>query len=325
LLLLLLSRRWFCNYACPAGLLQDLARPPRVARSDWELRLPRLGPWAALITLGGAVAGYPLLLWLDPMSIFAGFANVWRRPLTIASLAPAAGLPLLVLSSWLFPRLWCSRLCPLGALQDIVRRLAQLGRRRSESANLAGHGLPRRAIVAMGAGAVVALTVRDRRASATLRPPGSVSEAAFPGLCIRCGNCGRACPSAVIRPQYASVAGFMTPHLRFDSDYCREDCSRCGQACPTGAIQRLDLASKRRRIIGIARLDADTCIMAEGRECGLCKARCPYDAIALRTTDGGFTVVPAVIATACIGCGACQAVCPVSPTPAIRVSERATV
>jgi ferredoxin len=117
----------------------------------------------------------------------------------------------------------------------------------------------------------------------------------------------------------------MTPHLRFDSDYCREDCSRCGQACPTGAIQRLDLASKRRRIIGIARLDADTCIMAEGRECGLCKARCPYDAIALRTTDGGFTVVPAVIATACIGCGACQAVCPVSPTPAIRVSERATV
>jgi ferredoxin len=157
-----------------------------------------------------------------------------------------------------------------------------------------------------------------------LRPPGSLGEDQFRAVCIRCGNCARACPGKILEPDFGAsgLAGLLTPVVRFDEDYCREDCRLCGQVCPSGAIARLSLAEKRRQIIGPARVDDDLCWLVSGRECTACIQRCPYAAITLHSADGGFTTEPRVDLAKCTGCGACEVVCPVRPQRAIRVVSR---
>ncbi|MBN1556669.1 MAG: 4Fe-4S binding protein, partial [Lentisphaerae bacterium] len=114
--------RWFCRNACPMGLLSELAgragRRDRARFRHW----PRLGPWLLVLALGGAAAGYPLLLGLDPLSVFQGGLSAFRRPWLWVNLLPAAGLAAVLLLSVWRPNAWCLRLCPLGALQDLVRR-----------------------------------------------------------------------------------------------------------------------------------------------------------------------------------------------------------
>jgi ferredoxin len=79
---------------------------------------------------------------------------------------------------------------------------------------------------------------------------------------------------------------------------------------------------KRRRIIGPAEVDRDTCLLVNGRECTACIKACPYEALALDSSDGGFSSEPRVDRAKCTGCGACEAVCPVRPRRAICVVPR---
>ena len=66
------------------------------------------------------------------------------------------------------------------------------------------------------------------------------------------GNCARACPSKIIRPDLGQggVAGFLAPVLDFEKGYCLETCRRCTEVCPSGAISRLSLEQKRKARIG---------------------------------------------------------------------------
>ncbi len=324
--------RWFCRHGCPVGLLQELLARFRPRGAVRRLRLPRLGIFLVLATFGGACLEYPLLLWLDPLAIFNGFLNAWRTPLAVTSLVAGMALPLLLLLDLALPRLWCRRICPLGATQDLLVWPRRLLRRRSprERASHATESLTplraRRQFLAVCAGAAGALTVRTAGGQTTpvLRPPGSLGEDSFAGVCVRCGNCAQACPSGIIRPDFGAsgALGFLTPRLSFQEDYCREDCRRCGQVCPSGAIARLTLAEKRRHVIGPAVVDLETCLLAQGRECTACIRRCPYGAIAMRSADGSFSNEPAVDQAKCNGCGACEAICPVRPARAIRVLAR---
>ena len=327
LVLALLVPRWFCRHGCPTGLLQEVVEQLRPSAPKSWPRVPQIGQILLALTVGGACLGYPLFLWLDPLALFTGFLNAWRQPLAAASLLAGLGLPLLLLCAALAPRLWCQCLCPLGASQDLLawprRRCRQNASSEAASQSPRGSALGRRWFLGGCAGAVGALVVPviRGRAQKPLRPPGSLSEHHFTGVCIRCGNCAQACPSKIIQPDFGAsgVAGLLTPLLRFDADYCREDCQRCGQVCPSGAIARLPLAEKRRRIIGPAEVNTDACLLANGRECTACIKRCPYDALTMQSTDGGFAHEPRVDRRKCTGCGACEAACPVRPQRAIRV------
>lgn len=88
--------------------------------------------------------------------------------------------------------------------------------------------MARRAVLGVAIGGVRAVLVRAARAAAPrpLRPPGARPDTKFTGLCIRCGNCIRACPTAILAPDPRThgLAGLLAPVLRFESDYCREDC-----------------------------------------------------------------------------------------------------
>ncbi|MCX7046967.1 MAG: 4Fe-4S binding protein [Candidatus Sumerlaeota bacterium] len=344
LILALFIPRIFCRYACPVGLLHDLVSRLRVSKSkdSQPRRLPPIGQYIALATLGGACLGYPILLWLDPLALLNGFLRAWRWPFGIASLAAGIGLPLILLLNLIRPKLWCSYLCPLGGMQELLawprsriqKRIPQQDQRPDEEqadappppSTRPGLMLARRALIGLGFGAAGAFAIKSVRAQnpsapAPLRPPGAVNESRFTGLCIRCGNCVRACPAKIIQPDLGrhGMAGFMTPILSFDENYCLEDCHRCGQVCPSGAIARLSLKDKSNSVIGFAGVDLGLCLLASNHECNACVPRCPYDAIAVEGTADGFSTMPSVDRKKCVGCGACEMECPVRPQRAIRV------
>ena len=159
-----------------------------------------------------------------------------------------------------------------------------------------------------------------------IRPPGSVPEDDFLGLCVRCGNCIQVCPSQVLRPAGLAMGleSFWTPRAVPDWAGCREDCNNCGQACPTGAIRPLPLEEKRAARMGRAAVNRTTCLPHSGREeCGLCMTRCMaagYEAIELhpvrvefdaegQAVEGTGFWAPVVLADKCVGCGQCQETC----------------
>jgi len=151
------------------------------------------------------------------------------------------------------------------------------------------------------------------------------------GLCSRCGQCMKVCPTNVIQPAIAEggLGGFFTPRMDYQAGQCEWSCNECGKVCPTGAIRPLALAVKRKTVIGRAYIDQNRCIpWADGLTCLVCQELCPVapKAIAIdtavATTPKGAKVRlgrPRVIAERCIGCGVCEHVCPVPHESAIAV------
>ncbi len=330
--LVLWRPRWFCRFACPVGLLLEQAGRLRPKARPRLARVPPLGQWAVLLTLAGALVGYPLLLWLDPLALLNGFFTGWRQPLTSSGLVVGIGLPLVLLLNLLWPFAWCRRLCPLGATQDLLallrRLLHRLRQPRGEDApHLPAHRrrspLPRRTVLAMaaGVGGAAATSRWGHGATKPLRPPGAVAEHRFTGLCIRCGNCIRACPEKILQPDLGrhGTAGLLTPLVTFEFAYCQPDCHRCTQVCPSGAIARLTLREKERALIGIARIDMLACFLSQSIECGACAGACPFQAIEIEFNDDDYTSAITIDPDRCNGCGACQLVCMTAPAKAIRV------
>ena len=99
--------------------------------------------------------------------------------------------------------------------------------------------------------------------------------------CIRCGSCARVCPSKIISPDTgeAGIAGLLAPKIRYEKEYCLEDCNECLQVCPSGALQQMDLKLKQRYVIGESLVDGSICVLVRGeRDCDACARSCSFDA-----------------------------------------------
>ena len=155
-----------------------------------------------------------------------------------------------------------------------------------------------------------------------LVPPGSGSLAEFSKRCVGCQLCVQQCPNLVLRPS-TSLRRFMQPEMGFDRGYCRPECTRCGEVCPAGAIRRMKAEKKRLVHVGRAVWHRDRCIAAqEGVNCNACLWHCPAEAIKLVPMDEAnpkSAKVPVVDAEKCLGCGACEHLCPARPMPAMTV------
>ena len=315
--------RAFCRWLCPAGTCQDAAACC-VRRRPWIGRVPQLGVGLVFLGTGAALAGYPLFGWLDPLVLFNAAFGLARDHLQLRDWLAAAGLPLLLAVSLLAPGLWCGRLCPLGALQDLVR-LPLRKRVSGEPRVKAAPALGRRAFLGLGLGAGYRLAWPPGRAARAevVRPPASGTEARFTRLCVRCGACVRACPSGIIRfgGVGAGWGGVLAPEVSFDFNYCSPACTACGQACPSGAISRFTAKKKFAVPMGTARVDEDECLLGQSRECGACAGACPYGALELVWDPVNMVSRIAVDPKACTGCGCCEYVCPAS-TKAIRIRSR---
>ena len=154
-----------------------------------------------------------------------------------------------------------------------------------------------------------------------ITPPGSVSARHMQQHCTACQLCVSACPNHVLRPS-TSLTSFMQPTLSFEVGYCRPECNRCSQVCPTGAIKPFTKEEKTAIHVGHAVWVKDNCVvLTDGVSCGNCARHCPTGAIQMveYQHNGQTVMVPAVNESRCIGCGACENLCPSRPFSAIYV------
>jgi polyferredoxin len=242
----------------------------------------------------------------------------------------------------------CENACP----EDVIK-FTFLPNRRS-AITVPDTGL-RTALASVGAGAIFLPAARVADAldvnyhPKIIRPPGAVEERAFLERCIRCAECMKVCPNNALHPAFfeAGVEGLWTPILIARIGYCEFSCVLCGQVCPTGAIQKI--TEKEKMGVGQPPIKIGTAFYDHGRclpwsmqtPCIVCEEFCPTSpkAIWVEEVDapmreskasaaGGppaFKNVnlqrPHVDPSLCVGCGACEKVCPVQDQPAVYVTS----
>ncbi|MDD4971632.1 MAG: 4Fe-4S binding protein [Paludibacter sp.] len=155
-----------------------------------------------------------------------------------------------------------------------------------------------------------------------IMPPGANTIEHFSAHCTGCQLCVTKCPMQVLKPaalQYG-ILGITQPHLSFSTHvFCTYDCNICSNVCPTGALQPLVMEEKKLVQIGIANFRKDMCVVfTKEEDCGACSEHCPTQAVHMIDYKKGLTI-PEVTKDLCIGCGACESICPVRPYQAIYV------
>jgi polyferredoxin len=240
----------------------------------------------------------------------------------------------------------CQAACP----QDVIAFRFMPDRLGSTSSP----DLDRRAVaLSMAAGAVAVPAMRigtwpDRGYDPkVIRPPGAVEERSFLSRCIRCAECMKVCPNNALHPALleAGLEGLWTPILIPRIGYCELSCVLCGQVCPTGAIRKID---EKARLgvppikLGLAAIDRGRCLpWGMSVPCIVCEEFCPTSPKAIWVEeieapkrasaygrDGSAPAMqsvrlkrPYVDPELCVGCGACEKVCPVVDRPAIYVTS----
>lgn len=153
-------------------------------------------------------------------------------------------------------------------------------------------------------------------------PPGVLSARDFARHCTACQLCVSVCPNEVLRPS-TDLMKLMQPEMSYERGYCRPECTKCGDVCPAGAIHPITAADKSATQIGHAVWIKKNCIpLTDGVECGNCARHCPAGAIQMVPSDPqqeDSPKIPVVNTERCIGCGACENLCPARPFSAIYV------
>lgn len=153
-------------------------------------------------------------------------------------------------------------------------------------------------------------------------PAGALSRRNFAQHCTACQLCVSVCPNQVLRPS-SDLKHFMQPEMSYERGYCRPECTKCADVCPAGAILPITREDKSAVQIGHAVWVASNCIVNTDKvNCGNCARHCPSGAIQMvpqHADDADSLKIPVVNAERCIGCGACENLCPSRPFSAIYV------
>ena len=166
--------------------------------------------------------------------------------------------------------------------------------------------------------------IEDKKApkrNTIITPPGSIGIRHLERHCTACQLCVSSCPNNVLRPS-TDLQHFMQPVMSFERGYCRPECTRCSEVCPAGAIKPITKEEKTTIHAGHAVWVKENCVvLTDGVSCGNCARHCPTEAIQMIDYKGpnGTVKVPAVDENKCIGCGACENLCPARPFSAIYV------
>ena len=351
LLLTPLCGRLFCECLCPLGILQTVVNRilhpkhhvRRVCTRLPETKAQVVLRWLVLVgCVGLAVAGCGALAWaLSPYAIYGKALTLFVPGLVLFGLV-------LVLAACGKGRVWCNWICPAGTLFNLLSKrsvcchkvgpgcahcracFAASGESRtapSASSPSASVDLTRREAL-QGVGVLAAVSavekttdggyapvslpgVPDRPAS--VMPPGAAERGTFRRTCEACGLCIANCPEKCLKPSM-KLSTFGQPEMDFRYGHCRLGCTKCGEVCPTVAIRKLTKEEKRNTHMGHAIWRKDLCIRTtDNVACTACVKKCPVQAIHLVE---GF---PVIDKAACIGCGACEHVCPSRPLPAVFV------
>lgn len=210
----------------------------------------------------------------------------------------------------------CASVCPFGAIT--YRRNAGFRLPTRREALTVGGLLAGGAAVGTAAHFVSPTIVTNAiRGKSVICPPGAGDSVRFASKCTDCRLCVTQCPTEVIKP--AGVAGVI--HLDYNTGaQCKFDCKRCTEVCPTGALLLITLGEKQRTRLGLAVINESRCRAHTGSDdCGHCIRACPAHALSMVRDEATGEFGPKVDTARCIGCGACQAVCPAEPTKAIIV------
>ena len=331
--------RVFCRYICPLGVSQSLVNRmfhPKTAVRRVCSRLPR--PWYQKCVNWTILLVYftlPVGNLLHPWGIFGR---------VVVLLAPGIAFFAAILALAIFGkcRIWCNWVCPLGTMFDAVAKFALRGDKigkgcgncracfeknpepaggtaaESPSSITPRGALKGVAVVAVsekltdGGFAKVSLPGVPEGVTRPL-PPGAGDARRFANLCVGCGLCAAECPGECLVPS-VSLLSLGKPEMDFRKGYCLVGCNKCGDVCPTAAIRRVAVSERPNVHVGHAVWKKDRCVRTtNGDNCTACERKCPVKAIHI---VGGF---PVVDRQKCIGCGACEHVCPARPEPAIFV------
>ena len=158
--------------------------------------------------------------------------------------------------------------------------------------------------------------------STPITPAGSLSIGHLAQHCTGCQLCVSACPNQVLRPS-GDLMKLMQPEMSYERGYCRPECTKCSEVCPAGAILKITPADKSATQIGHAVWVEKNCVpLRDGVACGNCARHCPVGAISMVASDpdnANSLKIPVVNTERCIGCGACENLCPARPFSAIYV------
>jgi ferredoxin len=156
----------------------------------------------------------------------------------------------------------------------------------------------------------------------SITPAGSKSARNMKQHCTACQLCVTVCSNNVLRPSN-SFNTFMQPLMSFERGWCRPECVKCAEVCPSSAIHKITKEEKSSTQIGHAVWVRERCVpLTDEKHCDNCKQCCPTDAITMIPSvpgDENSLQIPAVNEALCIGCGACEYLCPSRPLSAIYV------